>query len=161
MSHPTIISFTYAYAMLVLILRADIRRKVRNVATSLISSYAMVPVSTVVWIAMSPKPCATQYAHKYSLHDEGYQTMTKDAPSDGARAVVVGDVAVSDASDTPLEAGEAGDATPVQASWPVVRVPVLSKATVLHLFKASSTFPPLINIPLHSPVTHEHHETVQ
>ncbi len=36
----------------------------------------------------------------------------------------------------------------VQAKAPVVKVPVLSKAMVLHLTKASSTFPPCIRMPL-------------
>ena len=36
----------------------------------------------------------------------------------------------------------------VQARAPVVKVPVLSKAMVLHRTSASSTFPPCINIPL-------------
>ena len=38
----------------------------------------------------------------------------------------------------------------VQASMPVVRVPVLSNAIVLQLAKASSTLPPWIRIPLQS-----------
>ena len=36
----------------------------------------------------------------------------------------------------------------VQVSEPVVRVPVLSKAMVVHLTRASSTLPPCIRMPL-------------